>query len=192
LGKHLITQQENKMPAYNGKAWFRNNIIPYLTKIKSELATVANITGNYAGKGATFAALPTTDPDASALEPGDWSILTADDVGTGTVEVPQYPAGIYVWNAGGTAWELVQENQDLSDILNSIVATPAEVDAGTATDKVASVNQMTLKYAKLNGNSSELFSVAAGNVDTNEALNANQFSSVSVTLVEATSDWDSA
>ena len=180
------------MPALNGKAWFRNNIIPYLTKIKAEIATVANITGNYAGKGATFATLPTTDPDGSVLEPGDWGILTADEVGTGTVTAPQYPAGIYVWNAGGTDWELVQENQDLTDILNSIIATPAEVDAGTAVDKVASVNQLALKYAKLNGNSTELFSTAAGNVDTNEALNANQFSSTSITLVEATSDYASA
>jgi hypothetical protein len=180
------------MPALQGKAWFRNNIIPYLTKIKAELANVANITGNYAGKGATFAALPTTDPDASALEPGDWGILTLDDVGAGTVTTPQYPAGIYVWNAAGTDWELVQENQDLSDVLNTIVATPAEVDAGTATDKVASVNQLAIKYAKINGNSSELFSTAAGNINTNESLNANQFSSVSITLVEAASDYASA
>ena len=180
------------MPALNGKAWFRNNIIPYLTKITSEIATVANVTGNYAGKGATFVGMPSTDPDGSTLEPGDWGILTADDIGTGTAGAPQYPAGIYVWNAGGTAWELVQENQELTDILNSIIATPAEVDAGTAIDKVASVNQLALKYAKLNGNSSELFSSAAGNIDTNEVLNANQFPSTSITLAEATSDYTSA
>ena len=185
-------QGDDKIAALNGKAWFRNNIIPYLTKIKAELATVANVTGNYAGKGDTFATLPTTDPDGSPLEPGDWSILTTDDVGTGTVEAPQYPAGIYVRDATGTTWELVQENQEIADILNTIIATPAEVDAGTAVDKVASVNQLALKYAKLNGNSSELFSVAAGNIDTNEALNANQFSSVAITNAEAVSDWDSA
>ena len=184
---------EEKIAALNGKAWFRNNIIPYLTKIKAEIATVANVTGNYAGKGATFIGMPSTDPDGSALEPGDWGILTADDIGdTGTVQNPQYPAGIYVWNAAGTAWELVQENQELTDILNSIIATPSEVDTGTAVDKVASVNQLALKYAKLNGNSSELFAAAAGNIDTNEVLNANQFPSTSITLVEASSDYDSA
>jgi len=180
------------MASYNGKAWFRNNIIPYLTKIKAELAVVGNVTGNYAGKGATFVTLPASDPDASALEPGDWSILTVDEVGTGTVQAPQYPAGIYVWNAGGIAWELVQENQDIADVLNTIVATPSEVDSGTAVDKVASVNQLALKYAKINGNSSNLFSTSAGNTDTNEAVNANQFSSVSITLAEATSDYTSA
>ena len=180
------------MAALQGKAWFRNNIIPYLTKIKAELATIGQITGQYAGKGGTFAALPTTDSDGSTLEAGDWAILTADEVGTGTVTAPQYPAGIYVMNPAVTDWELAQENQDLADTLNSIIATPAEVDTGTATDKVASVNQLALKYAKINGNSSELFDTAAGNVDTNEAINANQFSSTPVTLAEATSDYASA
>jgi hypothetical protein len=180
------------MAAFVGKSWFRNNIQPYLSIIKAELATLANVTGQYAGKGATFAALPTTDAEGGALLAGDWSILTADDVGTGTVEAPQYPAGIYVRDAAGTAWELVQENQDLADVLNSIIATPAEVDTGTAVDKVASVNQLALKYAKLNGVDTELFSVSAGNVDTNEALNANQFSSTPITAAEAQTDWDAA
>lgn len=180
------------MAALNGKTWFRNNIAPYLTKIKAELAIVGAITGNYAGKDATFAALPTTDPDGSVLEPGDWSILTIDDVGTGSVTAPQYPAGIYVRNAAGTDWELVQESQDLADVLNSIIATAAEVDTGTATDKVANVAQLALKYAKLNGNDTNLFSASAGNVDTNETLNANQFSSTPVTVAEATTDWNAA
>ena len=108
------------MPALNGKSWFRNNIQPYLAVIKAELATLSNITGQYAGKGATFAALPSLDAEGEALAAGDWAILTADDVGTGTTEVPQYPSGLYVRDAAGTAWELVQENQELADILNSI------------------------------------------------------------------------
>ena len=104
------------MSTLDGKSWFRNNIIPYLTKIKVELA----------------------------------------------------------------------------DIPNTIIATAVEVDEGASVDKVASVNQLALKYAKLNGNSSELFSVAAGNIDTNEALNASQFSSTSITNAEVNSDWASA
>jgi hypothetical protein len=126
------------------------------------------------------------------LEPGDWSILTTDDVGTGSVQAPQYPAGIYVWNAAGTAWELVQENSSIADVLSSIIATAAEVDTGTAVDKVASVNQLALKYAKLNGVDTELFSVSAGNIDTNEAINANQFSSTPITSTEAASDYAAA
>jgi len=180
------------MAAFVGKSWFRNNIQPYLAIIKGELSTLSNVTGQYAGKGATFATLPTLDAEGGVLKPGDWAILTADEVGTGSVGAPQYPAGLYVRDAAGTAWELVQENQDLADILNSIIATPAEVDTGTAVDKVASVNQLALKYAKLNGVDTELFSVSAGNVDTNEAVNANQFSSTPITGAEATADWAAA
>ena len=178
------------MASLNGKSWFRNNIEPYLTIIKAELASLASVTGQYSGKAATFAALPTTDLQGSAVQVGDWVILTADDIGTGTTGAPQYPGGIYNWN--GTAYELVQENNDIGDILNSIIATPGEVDSGTAVDKVASVNQLALKYAKLNGASTELFLASAGNTDTNEVLNANQFPSTSITLVEASSDYDSA
>jgi len=178
------------MAAFNGKSWFRANIEPYLTVIKAELTTLGSVTGQYSGTGATFATMPTTDLEGGALLNGDWSILTADDVGTGTVEVPQYPGGVYVISAG--VWALVQENQDIGDVLTAIIATPAEVDTGTAIDKVASVAQLASKYAKLNGNSSEVFSTAAGNIDTNEALNANQFSSTPITSGEAVSDWGNA
>jgi len=134
--------------------------------------------------------LPTTDIAGDAVQTGDWVILTADDVGTGTTSAPQYPGGIYTYN--GAAYELVQENNDIGDILNSIIATAGEVDAGTAVDKVASVNQLALKYAKLNGVSTELFLVSAGNTDTNEAVNANQFPSTPITSTEANADWATA
>jgi len=178
------------MAAFAGKSWFRNNIQPYLCIIKSEIASLASVTGQYAGKGDTYSGLPTLDGDGTELEAGDWCILTTADVGTGTETDPQYPAGIYVRNATNENWELVQENSNIGEILESIIATAAEVDAGTATDKVASVQQLAAKYAKLNGVDTELFSVAAGNVDTNEALNANQFNSTPITAEEAASDWD--
>ena len=180
------------MAAFAGKQWFRDNITPYLTIIKAELAALGNVTGQYSGKGAAFATLPTTSIEGDPLESGDWSILTSDDIGSGSASAPQYPAGVYVYNSGLPAWELVQENSDIADVLLSIIATPAEVDTGAATDKVASVNQLALKYAKLTGNSSNLFSAASGNIGTQEVIVANQFPATAITGVEAQSDYDGA
>lgn len=60
--------------------------------------------GVYRGSAATFAALP-------AGAAGDWTLLTADDVGTGTAVAPQYPAGLYSTN--GTTYSLIRALPDL-------------------------------------------------------------------------------
>lgn len=63
-----------------------------------------SITGQYLGSAATFTGLPTTDASGAAAGNGDWAILTADVVGTGTAAAPQYPRGVYVYS--GTAYSL--------------------------------------------------------------------------------------
>jgi hypothetical protein len=178
------------MAIIDGKQWFRDNIKAYLKKVKAELATVAQVTGTYSGKAATFAGLPNVGLDTKPLDAGDWSILTVDDVGTGTAAAPLFPAGVYVLAADKTTWELVQENQDLGDLLLAIIATDAEVDAGAATDKVATVKQLAEKYAKLAGLATQTFSAADGNYDTKEVINGSQFNSTPITDVEAIADWD--
>lgn len=177
------------MAVFVGKQWLRDNLVPYLKIIKTELNTLGNVTGQYAGVGATQATLPTVDAEGAPLLAGDWSVQSADEVGTGTAEAPQFPAGVYVRNAAN-GWDLVQENTDLGDILLAIMATDAEVTAGTATDKVASVLQLKTFYSLINGSATEEHLVKPGEIDSDEATNANQFSSTDVTDVEGQSDWD--
>lgn len=64
------------------------------------LGTPVTVTGQYIGSSATFTALPTNSPTKAAAN-GDWAALTANDVGTGTVAVPQYPSGVYLHNGTG-------------------------------------------------------------------------------------------
>lgn len=176
------------MAAFAGKQWFRDNISPYLSIIKCELEAIGSITGQYVGKGATFVTLP--DIAVETTTSGDWSILTVDDIGTGDVDTPQYPAGIYYVNAAGTDWELVQENQDIADVLRAIIATPAEVTTGTATDKVASVAELNAQYAKLNGLDTELFNATSGELNSTNVLTANQFADADVVVQsDACADW---
>jgi hypothetical protein len=75
--------------------------------------------GLFKGSAATFASLP-----SASNQTGDIAALTADNVGTGTVDAPQYPAGLYKWN--GTAWAIELEKDDR-------IITQTEAEAGTAT-----------------------------------------------------------
>ena len=177
------------MPTFSGDQWFRDNINPYLTIIKTQLATLGNVTGQYSGKGATFAALPSLNLEGVALSDGDWVVLTSDDVGTGTIADPQYPAGTYLKEAAGFA--LLAENADIANMLVAIIATDPEVVAGTATDKVPTVDQVKRYYAKLGGIDTQVFLVGAAAALSNEALNANQFVTA-ITATEAQADWTAA
>lgn len=58
-----------------------------------------NISGQYAGSAATFAALPTTTADGKAVNNGDWAILSTDDGAN--------QAGVYMFN--GTIYALAKE-----------------------------------------------------------------------------------
>jgi hypothetical protein len=175
------------MPILEGKTWFRDNVEPYMTIVKGKLDTLSSVTGQHITGAATFATLPGMDNEGGAVGDGDITTLTVDDIGTGSATTPQYPAGLYI--RAGTVWGLLFAIPDIADILLNIVATPAEVDTGTDTSKVASVAQLTLKYAKVGGLNTQLFEASAGNIGTDEVLNANQFVTF-VTPVEAQADWD--
>lgn len=70
--------------------------------IAETLEAFLSITGRLLGVGATFAALPTVDPEnGNNATKGDVSYLNAAEVGTGTAEAPQYPAGFYFYNGNG-------------------------------------------------------------------------------------------
>ncbi len=92
---------------------------------------VGSVAGQYVGAAATFAALPATDPDGSALEAGDHSILTADDGAN--------QSGHYSWN--GAAWQFVKEIPEMAVTATETVegiselATDAEAIAGTDTTR---------------------------------------------------------
>ena len=73
-----------------------------------------NITGQFAGSAATFAALPTTTDDGNPVNNGDWAILTTDDGAS--------QAGIYAFD--GTAYVLAKEIPEAF----SLVVTTADSD----------------------------------------------------------------
>ena len=168
------------MADFDGKQFIRDNMVEYLTIIKAELASVGSITGHYAGSAATFAALPTTTVDGTDVANGDWAILTDDDVAN--------ESGIYLTD--GTAWTFSVDLTNFSEVVAELVATDAEAVAGTATDKVPTVKQVKDNYSLLAGDAAQTHLVKAGAIDTDEAVNANQFSSTAITSVEAQADWD--
>lgn len=92
-----------------------------------------NITGQFAGSAATFAALPTTTADGNVVNNTDWAILTADD------GVNQ--SGIYVTD--GTTYTLAKEIPEVFALVvetastNSILLTG---DGNTGTELTANLN----------------------------------------------------
>jgi len=73
------------------------------------------------GYAATYAGLPTTVD-------GNYSLLTVDDIGTGTALAPQYPKGVYKRTAG--AWVLVSADNMPADATARLLplATVADND----------------------------------------------------------------
>lgn len=145
----------------NAKAWFRASISPYLsvikawvtaqiaaakTELRSEITT-ASVTGVFKGGFATVAAMPT----GSGVKTGDWAVLTVDD---GSNE-----SGIYVKSASG--WDYVMDITTF-DEAQALLASDAEFNAGTATQKAVTVAQLTTAF------------------------------SGTISAAEAQSDWDSA
>ena len=60
--------------------------------------------GLYMGSAGTFAGLPLANTTRATALNGDWAILSADDIGTGTAAAPQFRRGVYTTN--GTAYTL--------------------------------------------------------------------------------------
>ena len=60
-------------------------------------ASAADITGQFAGSAATFAALPTTDANGDPVSNGDWATLTADD-GTNLAGAYRFDGTNYVFD----------------------------------------------------------------------------------------------
>jgi hypothetical protein len=194
------------MAEFNAKSWFRTQIKIYITIIKNwvtaqftnlqgqidanttAIAALGSVTGAYKGAFATLAAMPT----GAGVKNGDWAILNADD---GANE-----SGIYVRQTG--AWVFVSDLQTFQEIRTELLASAAEATAGTSTLKVLTVAQSVAKIAEqiatidlsskanVAGNAAQLFSVSGGNEATNEAVNANQFSTISA--AEAQADFDAS
>jgi len=176
--------------AFDSKQWFRDQIEEYLIIIKGQITSLSSVTGQHVTSTATtYLTLPTIDNEGGALSDGDITTLPVDDIGTGTSEAPQYPAGLYI-RAGGI-WGLLFAVPDIADILLNIGASNAEVIAGTLTDRYASVLQLKTYYAQLGGLATQSFLVLAGTENTDEAVNANQFTAI-ISAAEALADWTAA
>ncbi len=84
--------------------------------------------GQFLGTATTFAAMSALLP--AERSPGDWADLTSDEVGTGTVAAPQYPAGRYKVQPDGTfAFDRAYGDS----------ATPAQIDLVTTSVDGAAV-----------------------------------------------------
>ena len=198
---------------FDAKTWFRASILPYLTLIKtliatltgriesleSDVGTLKSITGAYKGAFGTYAQFPT----GSGVRNGDWAILTVDDPGASSdpLNMPLYESGIYVREAG--IWNFVLDLTAFGEIRQEIFANQEDYDNGysqvktfTVAQTVAKINQAIASIdlsskADLGGNATQKFLVAAADADSNQALRASQFSG-SISASEAQSDWNIA
>lgn len=112
---------------------FTGATIPDATTVKGALQALEtaveaiNITGQYLGSAATFAALPVVDSAGKPANNADWAILTADDGAN--------QAGIYAYN--GAVFSLAAEIPN-SFVMAATVISPAATDAtglvGTSLD----------------------------------------------------------
>lgn len=169
------------MALFNDKLRHDELIAPFIKKVKAELALVGSIVGQYTGIAATFATLPTTDSDGSALNAGDWSILSADD---GTDE-----AGIYVCDAAGV-WSLAQIIPNMNEMLEAVLATDTEAADVAETEKAMTVKQSHDTFSALAGLNTQLHACLGAEAATDDAVNANQFAAAVATDAEVVTIWD--
>ena len=80
--------------------------------------------GQYAGKASTYGTLPTTDIEGNPLKAGDIVFLTADDIGTGTPQNPQYPRGEYEYD--GTNFVLAFALPQIVDVSGKFPANSTD------------------------------------------------------------------
>lgn len=176
----------------SAKTYTDNTATTTLQSAKSytdqEIATLAtsvgSITGGYKGAFITKSAM-----DAVTAKAGDWAMLTVDD---GANE-----SGIYV--RGATNFTFVLDIAAFSEIKTEILASDAEFETGTSTEKTATVKQIKdaltaintqlADYALKNGNVDNHFLVKDAEAQTKQAVNASQFD-FTFTLEEAQAAWD--
>jgi hypothetical protein len=180
------------------KVWFRDNMKPYLTTIKSAIATaktaaettaknytdqevaalaatVGSITGSYKGSFTTLA-----DMNAVTAKNGDWAILSVDDVAN--------ESGIYVKQTGGFVF--VVDIVAFDELRTEILASDAEFATGTSTTKTGTVKQIKDALALINSVIGSLSSLTT----TDKSSIVNAINEVKGTAVIATGttvnqDW---
>lgn len=202
------------MPDLDLLAWFRKQMKVYITIIKTYVSTqISSLSSQIttlqtdvnALKGLTgyFKGAFDTKDEIDALSNtrnGDYAVLRVDIVGTGTVQSPQYEAGIYVKSTGG--WTFTVNLSTFNDIYKAVAATDAEAIAGVVTDKFISVKQVTDKIAaaisgidtankaNLSGSATQIFNVAKAQEGSTQAVRADQFTDINST--QAQQDWDAS
>lgn len=82
------------------------------------------VRGMFMGASATYTGLPTSNAGRATVLEGDWALLTADVIGTGTAAAPQYPRGGYVRGATAYAfsWPLDAVASVTGDYVGSAVS----------------------------------------------------------------------
>ena len=166
------------MALLNDKARFRTLISPYLKVLKTKFS---EISGQFIGSADTYAGLPTTDIDGSTIDVGDVASLTQKD--------GAYESGIYRWD--GAQYVLFQQFDDIGDMVASMTATQAEVDAGTVNDKFVTPATGGNAYAWKAGDSGQKFQAAQAEEASDEVVTANQFTGT-ISEAEASTDYDNA
>lgn len=121
----IIIDQTGAATSFNGTAWAATNLFGGV------------LTGDFIGTAATFASLPTTATHKTTIANGDWAVLTANDVGTGTAAAPQYPRGAYQYNGTAYAFSFALGANSTGDYLGA-AATFAALPK-TATHKAVAV-----------------------------------------------------
>lgn len=76
---------------------------------------LSEITGQLQNPAGTYAALPTIDAEGDAVNQGDYSVLTQDDIGTGTAQAPQFPAGFYRFESGAYVFKFTTGSAHVAD-----------------------------------------------------------------------------
>jgi len=179
---------------FNGLLWFRTNIAPYLAVVKGLLGTLSN-------RVTSLENLPQGLTDL-VMGAGNMLEHTRTDGTVATVDLSLYlddtnlariTAGVLDPITGIATFSRDDSSTftlDMSPLLDdtSIIATDAEATAGTAVDRVPTVKQTKDLYHPLTGNNTLKMVVNAGAINTDEAVNANQFSGA-ITLAEAQADW---
>lgn len=96
--------------------------------IQANALALANITGQDLGFADTFAGLPVTADSTD----GDWATLNADDIGTGTELVPQYPQGVYRYDGSAYVFAYATSSAASNVVASEVISADTTVNAASA------------------------------------------------------------